>query len=115
MFVKNSFYGILTPMEQFDSEYGVNIKDRIIIEPPRKYNVVLLNDDFTTMDFVVAVLVKIFHHTVPSAEAIMENIHKNGKGIAGTYSKDIAMTKKGAVSVWAKEMGYPLRCEVEEA
>lgn len=102
-------------MEENNQENSISLKDRIKVEPPKKYNVVLLNDNFTTKDFVVAILVKIFHYTIPSGEALMEVIHKTGRGVAGTYSKDIALTKKRSVDTLSKELGFPLRCEVEEA
>ena len=85
------------------------------VKPPRKYHVVMLNDDFTPMDFVVAVLVKFFSKSMDEAVAIMFDVHKKGKGIAGTYSRDIAETKATTVSQFAQENEHPFKLTVEPA
>ena len=81
-------------------------------EPPM-FNVLLLNDDYTTMDFVVDVLRKIFRKSVQESEAIMLTVHKQGKGLAGTYTKDVAETKIATVHVLARQKEYPLKCKLE--
>ena len=85
------------------------------IKEPDEYRVVLLNDDYTTMDFVVEVLVVIFHKNMADAEKIMMDVHKKGKGIVGRYPWDIAATKVEQVHTAARENQFPLRCIVEPA
>lgn len=85
------------------------------IKEPHQYNVIMHNDDFTTMDFVVAVLVDIFHKDEVTAQAIMMNVHKKGMAVVGKYPYDIAVTKVGAAISRAKNAGFPFRMTVEEA
>jgi len=87
--------------------------DNKTIKPPY-YNVFLLNDDFTTMDFVVSVLERIFDKSHLEATQIMLCVHKNGKGLAGVYTKDIAETKVEKVHGLAEEHEFPLRCKMEK-
>lgn len=81
---------------------------------PRRFKVVMLNDDYTTMDFVVEVLVKIFGKNQSEAVAIMENIHYYGQGVCGVYPYDIAETKAAQAKEMARMREFPLRCVVEE-
>ena len=85
------------------------------IKEPKQYNVIMLNDDFTTMEFVVEVLVDIFHKDALTAQAVMMNVHNNGKAIVGKYTYDIAVTRVKKALIRAKEQGYPFRMTVEEA
>ncbi len=85
------------------------------VKEPRQYNVVMHNDDFTTMDFVVEVLVDIFHKDRVTAQAIMLNVHKKGKAVVGKYPYDIASTKVNAALSRAKSQGFPFRMTLEEA
>ena len=85
------------------------------VKEPRQYNVVMHNDDFTTMDFVVDVLIDIFHKDDVTAQAIMLNVHKKGKAVVGKYPYDIANTKVNAALSRAKSQGFPFRMTVEEA
>ena len=80
---------------------------------PVMYRVILHNDDYTTMDFVVWVLRKVFHKSETSATALMLNIHHKGMGIAGVYTRDIAETKVAQVTHLAQEHGMPLLCTCE--
>lgn len=80
----------------------------------KRYKVVLLNDDFTSMDFVVEILMEIFAHPLDSAINIMLNIHREGRGICGVYSYEIAETKISQVRKRAKENEYPLKAIMEE-
>lgn len=89
------------------------LEEKKDLAPPPRYAVVLLNDDFTPMDFVVLVLTKLFGRSQEEAEAIMMDVHKNGKGMAGTYPKDIADTKAYQVSAIAQANEYPFKAEVE--
>ncbi|NKQ40732.1 MAG: ATP-dependent Clp protease adaptor ClpS [Sulfurovum sp.] len=87
--------------------------DLVLDEPP-KYRVLLHNDDYTTMDFVVMVLKNIFHKTLEQSEAIMLDVHKKGKGICGVYTYEIAQTKVEQVKTLAKQNKFPLLATYEE-
>ena len=78
------------------------------------FKVVLLNDDYTPMEFVVHVLEAIFAHNRESATRIMLSVHKTGKGICGVYTRDIAETKVTAVNNYSRENKHPLLCDIEE-
>jgi ATP-dependent Clp protease adaptor protein ClpS len=82
---------------------------------PEEYRVILLNDHYTTMEFVVAVLMEIFHKDGADANRIMLDVHRKGKGIVGVYTWDIAATKTEQVHLVARENDYPLRCIIEPA
>ena len=86
-----------------------------MVKEPRQYNVVMHNDDFTTMEFVVEILVDIFHKDDVTAQAIMLNVHKKGKAVVGKYPFDIASTKVNDALARAKNQGFPFRMTVEEA
>lgn len=79
-------------------------------KPPQMYQVVMLNDDFTPMEFVVMVLQEFFSKDRESATQIMLKIHLDGKGVCGVYSKDVAATKVDQVADAAKKHGHPLQC-----
>jgi ATP-dependent Clp protease adaptor protein ClpS len=83
------------------------------IKEPEDYRVILLNDHYTTMDFVVEVLKMIFHKSLEDANRIMLDVHQKGKGVVGVYSWDIATTRAEQVHAAARENGFPLRCIVE--
>jgi len=83
------------------------------LKEPEQYRVILLNDNYTTMIFVVAILMEVFHKTVAEANRLMQQIHEKGWGIAGTYNWDIAVTKAEQVHAAAESNEYPLRCIVE--
>jgi ATP-dependent Clp protease adaptor protein ClpS len=85
---------------------------RRVARPPR-FKVVLFNDDYTPMEFVVAVLEQVFKKGPAEATQIMLHVHKNGTGIAGVYVLEVAETKVAAVHSLAEERGYPLRSGVE--
>ena len=85
------------------------------LKEPKQYNVIMINDDFTTMEFVVALLIDVFHKDELTAQAIMMNIHKNGQAVVGKYPYDIAVTKTRIALDRAREQGFPLRVTVEEA
>ena len=90
-------------------------KDMQKTEEPKDYMVILLNDNFTTREFVVEVLKIVFHLNPEEARTIMLKVHNNGRGIVGLYSWDIAVTKANQVHSIAKQYEYPLKCIVEEA
>jgi ATP-dependent Clp protease adaptor protein ClpS len=83
------------------------------IKPPRMYQVVMLNDDFTPMEFVVIVLQEYFNKDREAATQIMLRIHLEGRGICGVFPKDIAVTKVDKVLEAAKKAGHPLQCVSE--
>lgn len=85
------------------------------IKEPGKYNVVMHNDDFTTMEFVVEILEDIFHKNSMEAEILMLTVHKNGMAVIGSYPYDIAVSKVNSALSRAKSAGFPFRMTVEEA
>ena len=85
------------------------------LKEPRDFVVILLNDDYTTREFVVEILKLVFHKNAEEANRIMLNVHHKGRGVVGVYTWDIAQTKANQVHSIAKECEYPLRCIVEEA
>lgn len=90
-------------------------RSRTDLKEPQQYNVVMLNDDFTTMEFVVEILVDIFHKNPLEAERLMMTVHKGGSAVVGAYPYDIAVTKVNAAMSRAKKSGYPFRMRIEEA
>lgn len=90
-------------------------KEKQKLQPPSKYQVVFYNDDYTPMDFVVILLLDVFHQPAKKAIAIMYNIHENGRGIAGgPYSKEIAETKLKQVIQYAIAAEHPLKAVTEK-
>lgn len=90
-------------------------KSEVKIKKPKNYKVLMYNDDYTTMEFVINILVSVFNKKLIEAEAIMLDVHERGKGIAGIYSYDIAITKVSTAMSMAKEKGFPFKLTVEEA
>jgi len=86
----------------------------LMLDEPPMYRVLLHNDDYTTMDFVVIVLKKVFHKTQEQAEQIMLDVHKRGKGVCGVYTFEIAQTKVEQVKLLAKQNQFPLLATYEE-
>jgi ATP-dependent Clp protease adaptor protein ClpS len=97
-----------------DGGVAVSVAKPKLKEPP-KFAVVLLNDDYTTMEFVVEILKKYFGKTEDQAMQVMLSVHHQGRGVAGIYAKDIAETKVMQVEQAAQSRGYPLKCEIEPA
>lgn len=91
----------------------ITIKSEIELDEPPMYKVLLHNDDYTTMDFVIMILSRIFHKNQTDAEAIMVQVHKQGKGICGVYTKEIAKTKVEQVTSLAKQNQFPLLATYE--
>jgi len=85
------------------------------VKEPEEYRVILLNDHYTSMDFVVEILMVIFHKGLEDANKIMLDVHRKGKGLVGLYSWDIAATKMEQVHAAARVNEFPLRCIVEPA
>ncbi len=90
------------------------LEGELSIMEPRLYKVLLLNDDYTSMDFVVEILMNVFHKTYQEAEQIMLDVHKNNFGLCGLFSYEIAETKIMQVSKLAREQGFPLKATMEE-
>ena len=85
------------------------------VQPPQMYQVVMLNDDYTPMEFVVAIIQEYFNKDRETATQIMLKVHRDGKGMCGVYPKDIASTKVELVLTHARKAGHPLQCVMEEA
>jgi ATP-dependent Clp protease adaptor protein ClpS len=83
------------------------------VKPPQMYQVVLLNDDYTPMEFVVLVIQEFFNKDLETATQIMLKIHLDGKGVCGVFSKDVAATKVDQVTEAARKNGHPLQCICE--
>lgn len=92
---------------------GSGIAEDARIELPPEKNVVFYNDDFTTMDFVVDVLISIFNKSEADAYQLMSAVHEQGSAVVGTYTYDIAVSRKNLTVSIAKKNGFPLRVEIE--
>jgi len=90
-------------------------KRRERLKEPEEYRVILLNDNYTTMDFVVEILMVVFHKPEEDAARIMLDVHRKGKGIVGIYPFDIAQTKTAQVHELARQYEFPLKCIIERA
>lgn len=97
-----------------ESNIDIKEKNKIKIKKPKLYKVIMHNDDFTTMEFVVDVLVNIFNKKIEEASKIMIDVHKKGTGIAGVFPYDIAVSKASTAMTIAKEQGFPFKLSVEE-
>ena len=97
-----------------ENEFWSSTIEETKIEPPSNYKVILLNDDYTTKEFVVEVLETVFHKSSPEAVSIMEMVHKTGRGTAGIYPYDIAVTRANMTMNLARKSGFPLQCTIEE-
>ncbi|MBC3880709.1 ATP-dependent Clp protease adapter ClpS [Undibacterium sp. LX40W] len=89
-------------------------KQALELKPPSMYQVVLLNDDYTPMEFVVAIIQEYFNKDKETAMQIMLKVHVEGRGVCGVYTKDVALTKVELVLAHAKQAGHPLQCVMEE-
>ena len=101
------------PDRGLDTGIVENVEDEL--KEPEMWNVLLHNDDYTTKFFVVEVLTTVFHKSVIDATKLMMYVHRNGRGVAGTYTWDIAQTKVTRVHQMAKKREFPLRCSLEQA
>ncbi|MFO7581906.1 MAG: ATP-dependent Clp protease adapter ClpS [Guyparkeria sp.] len=89
--------------------------EQIVSDEPPMYRVLLLNDDFTPMDFVVQVLMQLFGMTFDQANIVMLEVHHNGRGVCGEFTREIAETRVSQVNQIAREHEYPLMCVMERA
>ena len=105
----------MSPADQ--DKAGSAVKERVETrkKEPTQYKVVLLNDDYTTMEFVVQVLEHVFEKSPAEAYQIMMHVHTQGRGLAGVYPWEVAETKTETVTSLAREAGYPLRAAMEPA
>jgi ATP-dependent Clp protease adaptor protein ClpS len=95
-------------------EEATDIQDRDEVREPPMYKVLLHNDDYTTMDFVVEILMVVFNKSPEEAIEIMLNVHRKGIGICGIYSYEVSETKVETVHALAREYGFPLKCTMEK-
>ncbi|BBO87777.1 ATP-dependent Clp protease adapter ClpS [Desulfosarcina ovata] len=101
-------------MARYQTEEQVSSKTRDETREPPLYRVLLHNDDYTTMEFVVEILMYVFNKSPEAATAIMMNVHRRGVGVCGVFSYEIAETKVDTVHNLARESGFPLRCSMEQ-
>ncbi|MBN22576.1 MAG: ATP-dependent Clp protease adapter ClpS [Bdellovibrionaceae bacterium] len=99
--------------DSHQDESEVILEDQNEVKEPGKYLVILHNDDYTTMEFVIYVLQKFFHKTSEEAHEVMWSVHKKGRGVAGRYTLEIAETKVSQVEDLARQEEFPLRCTIE--
>ena len=97
------------PQEQ----QGTRERQRTDIREPHRYKVIIYNDDFTTMEFVVMILVQVFFKSEEEAQTLMLQVHHSDKAVVGIYSYDIAASKVNKATRMAREQGFPLRLTVE--
>lgn len=100
--------------EKIQSDENVAEKERQETKEPSLYRVILLNDDYTTMEFVIYVLKTVFHKQPAEATQIMLSVHKKGAGLCGLYTREIAETKVVMVHEIAAENQFPLKCAMEK-
>lgn len=100
------------PLSREDIESGSGVKEEV--REPRKFKVLLHNDDYTTMEFVVQVLMTVFHKNEADATTIMLAVHNNGMGVCGVFTAEVAETKVVMVRQMARKAGYPLKSTMEE-
>ncbi|MEY4718789.1 MAG: ATP-dependent Clp protease adapter ClpS [Pseudomonadota bacterium] len=104
----------INPLQDSDDETVVE-KAKPELKRPPLYKVLLLNDDFTPMDFVVEILTDFFNMNRERATQVMLQVHTRGVGVCGTYTKDVAETKVHIVNEYSREHHHPLMCTMEEA
>ncbi len=101
------------PPKRDDNDGDLATQKKRKVEKVRRYKVLFHNDDYTTMEFVVHVLMKFFHRTETEATHIMLSVHHKGHGVAGTYTRDVAETKVDTTMRYARERGMPLLVTAE--
>ena len=101
------------PARERRREGGTAVEERQRTKRPQRFKVILYNDDYTRMEFVVAILEQIFSKSPAEATQLMLQIHKSGQGIAGVFVQEVAETKVAAVHRAAEENGFPLRAGME--
>jgi len=94
--------------------YKYELDEELDLEEPKKYKVLLLNDDFSTMDFVIDILSIVFRKSTEESEQIMLDVHNNGKAVCGIYTQEIALTKVSQVKTMARKANFPLKAIAQE-
>jgi ATP-dependent Clp protease adaptor protein ClpS len=109
--------GLVRLMNPFlpETKEDTDVRSHQDVSEPSMYKVLLHNDDYTTMEFVVQVLMLVFHKTIETATQIMLNVHQRGVGMCGLYTFEVAETKVESVTRMARENGHPLKCTMEKA
>jgi len=98
-----------------ETKEDTHVRSHHEVSEPSMYKVLLHNDDYTTMEFVVQVLMQVFHKSAEAATRIMLNVHQRGVGVCGHYTYEVAETKVETVIRMARESGHPLKCTMEKA
>jgi ATP-dependent Clp protease adaptor protein ClpS len=98
-----------------ETREDADVRSHQDVSEPQMYKVLLHNDDYTTMEFVVQVLMLVFHKPIEAATQIMLNVHQQGVGMCGLYTYEVAETKVETVIRMARENGHPLKCTMEKA
>ncbi len=104
----------MSDRQKTETEGGVAVAEKTKTQPPPMYKVLLLNDDFTPMDFVIHVLKKFFNKTNDESVAVMLQVHNNGSGIAGVFQYEVAEMKVHQVNKYARANDHPLKCVLEK-
>ena len=99
--------------DEVEGDGSTAIAEKVKVQKPRMYKVLMHNDDYTTMEFVIHVLRKYFHKSSQESQAIMLKIHTEGVGICGLYTFEVAESKAKKVTKYAKAQGHPLKCSSE--
>ncbi len=97
-----------------DTKTRKKTEERSVVKEPPMYRVMLLNDHYTSMEFVVLILQQVFYKSIEEATQIMLAVHNGGKGIAGVFTREVAEMKIALVTQLARQHGFPLRCTIEE-
>jgi ATP-dependent Clp protease adaptor protein ClpS len=105
----------LMPAGHERTDGAVKVRAGLKTQEPRLFSVILLNDDYTTMEFVMQILETLFQKSPAEAYRIMMHVHRNGRGLAGVYPWEVAETKVEQVAALSREAGYPLRATIEDA
>lgn len=101
--------------EWISPDFDLLEKEKTAVKPPSMYHVVLNNDDYTPMDFVIEVLVRFFSMDIERATQVMLKVHYEGKAICGTFTAEVAETKVAQVTMYSRENEHPLLCTMEQA
>jgi ATP-dependent Clp protease adaptor protein ClpS len=96
-----------------DEQSGVATARKEKLQTPRMYKVLMHNDDYTTMEFVIIVLQKFFNKNIDDAQSIMLAVHQRGFGVCGVYTFEVAESKTAKVMKYSKDNGHPLKCSIE--
>lgn len=105
---------VMSTSDSSDAKHGTKVLERVQAKEPPMYKVILLNDDYTPMDFVTQVLQKFFNKSRDEAEKVMMQVHQQGRGIAGVYNHETAETKVHVVNTFSDQQKHPLQCIMEK-